>query len=288
MNGIMLDYILSLFPTHFRPAIKNFLTIYTSVSEIRLRLNLPLSFTARDDNITTALTVTYSDIDYIVAKLTDNNLILYEPLIRLGFIPLKYNIRAGVGGDAFLADGVIKSIRRISYINIRIPFSSVAECDDVIDYIKSKNYRVSLLAVSAPGCGKTTLLRSLAAILSSPPHLRRISVIDTKRELYCDTVKSGLIDLFSGYPKAEGISIATGYFNPQYIICDELGSSHETEAVCEALNAGVPIIASAHGNDINQVKRRKNIAFLLENNVFDAAVNIHRRDNKYYYDITEI
>ena len=288
MNEFVLDYLLSLLPQHFRPAVRNYLTIYPETAEIRLRLNSPLSFTARGGNVITALTVTRPDIDYITSKLTDNNLLLYEPLIKLGYIPLKYNMRAGVCGDAFLVDGIIRSIRRISYINIRIPLTNSIDCTEILDYIALRNYSCGLLVISAPGAGKTTLLRSLADGLSSPPHSRRVSVIDTNRELMIAEYKNSLIDLFSGYPKADGISIATRYFNPQYIICDELGTSLETKAICETLNTGVPIIASAHAFDLSDVQKRQNLAILLEKQVFDAVIQIIPSENEHVYKIIEL
>lgn len=288
MNEFVLDYLLSLLPQHFRPAVKNYLTIYPETAEVRLRLNSPLSFTAYGGNVITALTVTRPDIDYVANKLTDNNLLLYEPLIKLGYIPLKYNMRAGVCGDAFMVDGNIRTIRRISYINIRIPLSNSIDCTEILDYIALRNYSCSLLAISAPGSGKTTLLRSLADGLSTPPHSKRVAVIDTNRELLVSEYKNSLIDLFSGYPKADGISIATRYFNPQYIICDELGSSPETHAICETLNAGIPIIASAHANDVSDVQKRENLVILLEKQVFDAVIQIIPSDNEHLYKIIEL
>lgn len=285
MNDIVLNYILSLLPQHFRPAVKNYLTVYPQISEIRLRINAPLSFTECYDNIITALTVTRSDLNYVINKITDNNLLLCEPLIRCGYIPLKHDVRVGVCGDAIIVDGVIRAIRSINYINIRIPHNAAIECDDIIEYISKLNYNVSLLILSAPGGGKTTLLRSIAAQLSSPEHSRRIAIIDTNREFSTLSTNSSLADIFSGYPKADGISIATRYFDPQYIICDELGGSSETKAICEALNSGVPIIASAHATSVDNARKRKNIEYLLARSIFNAVVTI---EPNYNYKINEL
>jgi len=288
MDNIIFDYILTLIPKHLIPVFRNYLTLYKDISEIRVRSYAPITFTNNCGNIVTSIKVTQSDIDFMYNNLIDNNKILCDPILKQGYIPLKYNLRAGVCGDVFVVNNEIYSIRYVRSINIRLPLSNIIDCSAVLEYISSNNFSTSILVISPPGCGKTTLLRSLAYRLSSSPYYKRVAVIDTSRELTIPHNDQSIADHFSGYPKADGISIATRYFNPQYLICDEIGTSSEAKNICGALNAGVPIIASAHANDIKNAKLRKNIAYLLDKRIFNAAVEISVCDMKYKYNIVEL
>lgn len=97
-----------------------------------------------------------------------------------------------------------------------------------------------MLIYSPPGEGKTTLLRDIASLLSSPPYLRRVAVIDSRAELFReDSFSASIADIYTGYPKAYGIELATRTMSPQFIVCDELGTE-EAKSVMEDQNCGVP------------------------------------------------
>ena len=147
-----------------------------------------------------------------------------------------------------------------------------------------------MLIISPPCSGKTTLLRSVAHALSHAPYNKRVSVVDTNRELtlpyFSDT--TGLCEYLTGYPKAFGINIAMKYMNPQYIVCDEIGGSDEASAICELQHTGIPFLASAHADRFSSVKNRKSINIMLENGVFDAVMRIKRIGKGFEYELKRI
>jgi stage III sporulation protein AA len=279
-------YIASLFPEHIKIACKNYLDAYSGITEIRLRLNSPLSFTHQGSNLITGIKCTREDIAYCLEKMTQSNYMKFEDMMRRGYITLLHGCRAGVCGDVFVQDGKIKILRSINYINIRIPSTVRLENKELLDYLKKSDYSASVLVISPPGVGKTTVLKNIACSLSTPPVSKRVAVVDTKHELLLPhEKKEALCDYLSGYPKADGIMIAASYFNPEYIICDEIGEYSEAEAICSLQHSGVPFIASAHAKSFKDVRLRKNINLLLENQVFDAVMRLYRIGQAVYSEI---
>ena len=270
-------YVASLFPEHIKIACGNFLSAYPDISEIRLRIGAPLSFTFREKNLVTAIKCGRDDISYCIDRMTDSNYVKAEDMMKRGYVTLRHGCRAGVAGDVFVSEGKIKLLKTVNCINIRLPSVLYIPNTELLEFLEKSDYKASVLVISPPGGGKTTVLRNIALQLSVPPISKRVAVVDTKNELKNELhSRNSLCDYLSGYPKAIGIEIATHYFTPEYIICDELGGYEETEAICSLQHTGVPLIASAHARDISDVKMRKNLDILLKNNVFDAIMILKR------------
>lgn len=270
-------YVASLFPEHIKIACGNFLSAYPDISEVRLRIDAPLSFTFRDKNLVTPIKCGRDDITYCVDRMTDSNYVKAEDMMRRGYVTLRHGCRAGVAGDVFVSDGKIKILKNVSYVNIRLPSVLNVPNTELLHFLEKSDYKASVLVISPPGGGKTTVLRSIAEQLSVPPVSKRVAVIDTKHELKNELCsRNSLCDYLGGYPKSIGIEIATQYFTPEYIICDELGGYEETELICSLQHTGVPLIASAHARDVSDLKMRKNLEILLKNNVFDAIMVLKR------------
>ena len=282
----VIKYIVSVVPERIRSVISNYLKAYNDIHELRLRLCAPLSFTVGTSNLITGIKLSRDDIQYCIDKLTDSNYYKNEEIMRNGYICLPYGLRAGVCGDVFLSNGQIKVLKSVSSINIRLPSSLLIDCPNVINHIADSSFKSSILILSAPCSGKTTLLRSLAYSLSSPPYQKRVCVVDTNRELTLPFLtENSICEYLSGYPKGYGISLATKYFNPEYIICDEIGSSEDALSILESQHSGVPLIASVHCDTFSCIKKKKSIASLIENGVFDTLIRIKRNIKSFDYEI---
>ncbi len=283
------DYVLSLLSDKLRPVCKNYITAYPAVSEIRLHLDGPLVLNNRGKNIITNVKCTQSDIDTCISRMTESNYIKYEEMMRNGYITLKNGCRAGVCGDVFVSEGNIKLLKYVDHINIRLPAVLTVKCTDILEYLEQKSHSASILVISSPGIGKTTLLRSLVYALSSEPYGKRVAAIDTNRELRLPFYDGNAVcDILSGYPKTTGISIATKYFSPEYIVCDELGERNETEKILELTHTGVSLIASAHAESFSDALLRENLRPLFDNGVFNAIVRLTRSETKIMYEIRSV
>lgn len=60
--------------------------------------------------------------------------------------------------------------------------------------------------------------------------------------------------------------------SPQVIIVDEIGRKQDAEAIQEAMHAGIRVVATAHGKDIEDVRRRPDLAPLLAASAFSRYV----------------
>ncbi|MEC0249042.1 stage III sporulation protein AA, partial [Paenibacillus chitinolyticus] len=83
-------------------------------------------------------------------------------------------------------------------------------------------------------------------------------------------------DVLDACPKAEGMMMMIRSMSPEVLIVDEIGRHEDAEAIREALHAGIRIIATAHGRDLGDVKRRPALRELLESGVFGRYVILGR------------
>ncbi len=273
-----IDSILALLPTRATEALSEYRE--DIICEIRIRADRPLTVTTPSANILTSVVCTRTEISDIVGKMCGGSLHAYSDTIKNGYIPLPEGCRAGVCGT--FSGG---AVRDITSLCIRIPRNVRGIGASLCRRLISSGGR-GMLIYSPPGEGKTTLLRDIASLLSSPPYLRRVAVIDSRAELFReDSFSASIADIYTGYPKAYGIELATRTMSPQFIVCDELGTE-EAKSVMEAQNCGVPLVASAHSSSLEGLMRRPAFRELDVAGVFGLYVGIKRMGSGFSFDIT--
>lgn len=251
-----------------------------TVNEIRFRRNRRIAFTVGEENYVTDRITTAAVMDSLFDLLCRGSVYAHMETIKNGYIILPGGVRAGVCGRAVTENGRIKNVYDIGSINIRLPHSVYGICGRLYDMIVKKDFYLNMLIYSVPGAGKTTMIRDLAYRLAAEGR-RRVALIDSRCEIadmrlsLCDNV-----DILSAYPKCEAIEIATRTLNPQYIICDEIGSFDECQVLLSVQSAGVPVIATAHAANVLEIVRRKNTALLKERGFFDIYAGLKRYGQK--------
>ncbi len=285
----VINYVASLMTDKLKGVVNGYLHGYSEIREIRLRVDTPIAFTLGNTNLITGVICERKDFDTIIERITGGSFYSFSELMKNGYITMKYGLRAGVCGDVFVSDGSVTLLKQASYLNIRLPSTLICDCSLLTEHIINSGFRSSVLVFSPPCCGKTTLLRSVAYTLSTQPHQKRVCIIDTNHELSVPT-KNGtsFCETLLGYPKAHGINVATRYMNPEYIVCDEIGGMDEAIQITDAQHCGVPLIASAHADSFSSLLMRKNIAFLLENKVFDSVLQIKSDGKRFEYQIKDV
>ena len=250
------------------------------IEEIRLRRDRRASLVVSGKNHMLATVLEGSELSSTLTGMCQGSLYAFSETINQGYISLPHGIRVGVCGRATSEGGRIIGVREISSLSIRIPCKIVNAGDEICSLIDSFDRTCGVLIYAPPGVGKTTLLRSVAKKLSSGAQPRRTVVIDTRGELSFSNEGNDLcLDVLSGYPRRDGVEIATRCLNAEVIICDEVGDYEEAMAIVASHNCGVPLIASAHASSVEGLLSRSGIRLLHEAGIFGAYVGIERGYN---------
>ena len=263
---------------------------YGRINEIRLKRNSRV-VVKKDDRYCQLKVMTDSlRFDDIVDNLLEHS--YHSKLSGLveGYIALGDGYRVGIAGQAVIRNGTVTNLSEIGSVNIRIPYIIRGVSQPVTEYLRMNGFRPGILIYSPPGVGKTTLLRDLILSLASAPYLKRLSVIDSRNELFHPCMADlPMLDIYTGYPKHNGIEQAIRTMAPDIIVCDEIGNDDETEALLANQSAGVPIIATAHGVDHSSLIDRNNIRRMDERGVFGCYIGIRRKGSseKYDFEFTE-
>lgn len=281
------EEVAKLLPSRVREEISSLVGI-RRIEEIRLRRERRVTLTTDRGNIFLRSVLSIGEINDIISDMCGHSIYAHSETINNGYITLSGGIRVGICGRAAIEEGTIIGVYDVSALNIRIPSHIRSVGEPVCTLIRSMPDSKGVLIYSPPGVGKTTLLRSVAYRMASGESARRVAVIDTRGEL-CgfERLRDAAIDMLSGYPKSIGIEIAARTMNPQLMVCDEIGGSEEADAIISAQNCGVPLLASAHGENIEGLLRRPQLLKLHKARVFGAYVRIARSPSgtDYRYEI---
>lgn len=279
------DLLQRYFPAHLWAAIRAN-SEDGNLEEIRIRVNQRIQLVYPESDRLTQAWVTETDCKTVVERMCEHSLYAWREELRAGFITLAGGCRVGVCGKAVMQDGRMECITSITSLNIRIAREVNGAAAELLPHIIEPDGQIcASLLFSAPGCGKTTLLRDIARQLSYGENgipARRICVMDERMELAASI--NGVpqldvgprTDVLSGCPKAEGMELLIRSMNPQVLITDELGGMQDAIAVLDASNAGVAVITTAHAGSIEQLQKRPGTNMLLESGAFARIVQLGR------------
>ncbi|MGI5900214.1 MAG: stage III sporulation protein AA [Christensenellales bacterium] len=187
--------------------------------------------------------------------------------ISEGFITLKGGFRAGLAGSAiFGSDGAL-TLADISGIAIRITREIIGCAENAVKRLFSGGI-CSVLIISPPGLGKTTILRDMIRILSNRGS--KISVADERGEIAAMFSGEHSMDLgrcsdvIDGCAKDIAISMMLRSMSPQIIAADEIGRESDAAALREAALSGVKVIATAHGASARDICLRPYLRPVLD------------------------
>ena len=260
---------------------------YPAAEEIRLRLGrAPTVVTAGRERPFYETPVTQTVLLRVLEKATGASLHAAAPALKNGFITYR-GIRIGVCGEAVYAENGIRSLRGFSSIAIRIPHAFPADCDTLIENLLRAG-PLSTLIVAPPGVGKTSFLRELIRRAASRP--LRVCVIDERNELSASVSGTAQFDLgqgsdiLIGVPKAAAAMMLLRGMNPQIIAMDEITQENDLRVIEEICGCGALLFATAHGRNLDDMKKRPLYCRLLESGIFQELVTIRCQGGRRLYD----
>ena len=221
-------------------------------------------------------------VDYIIKVATKQSLYAYNDQIKHCYIQAEGGIRIGVCGTVVYHNGEVSTIKNIQSLNVRIAHQ-VLGCSEKIIGLICQNDRVkNTLIISPPGSGKTTLVRDIIYKLSNEKKIDNILVVDERFEIAASGESSNIdvgirSDIISGSEKGFAFNEALKTMSPKVIVTDEISSQADTESVCSAIKSGVKVIATAHAENISDLKSKKYFEGIIRDKYFERIIVLSSR-----------
>ena len=248
------------------------ISLFAKIFEVRLRQDKPVAVKGFDGEKVSVKYLSYSttknDLEKIIYSLCNYSVYSVEESLKNGFITSNDGERVGVCGSCVLSLDNVITIKDFSSLCIRIP-NDVKGCSN--SYFNLFSGIRSCLVVAKPFEGKTTFIRDLGRNYANEYN---VLFIDERDELSASG-KFNLgknADVIRYSTKKFGFYNGVRSYNPDVIVCDEIMSSDDLQAVQFALLSGVKVVATIHSDNIKNLLKKQFISAIFKNKLFDDII----------------
>lgn len=295
-----------IFPGRLQERMERALETVEGVQEIRIRVNVPIVilakgkeyFVTENGQVATKSnqmgSLQSKDLEEIVYHICRSSLYAYEEELKKGYLTIEGGCRIGVAGQAVLdTNGMVKTMRNVSFLNIRIPHEIYGVATEVLKHLYLEGEIKNTLVISPPGYGKTTFLRDLVREVSNGNRYGKgmqCCVIDERSELAgsyrgVPQLDVGMrTDVLDGCPKAVGMMMVLRSMAPQIIAVDELGTTEDIKALFSVIRSGCKMLATIHGEGIGDIKTKGFLNEVIREKVFERYVILSKEHSMEIYD----
>lgn len=287
------DTVYALFPSEIRRIFEQAELDVEKLQEVRMRVERPLllQYDGREYGITGegeltermegSHVVSGQELREALEYVSGYSMYAFDEEMRQGFITVPGGHRVGIAGRIVMEGDRVSCIRHISFLNIRLSHEKKGCADELMPFLLEGEELCHTLIISPPRCGKTTLLRDVIRQVSegfgSVPG-RTVGVVDERSEIggcYLGVPQNDLgirTDVLDCCGKAEGMMMLLRSMSPQVIAVDEIGSSADGRAIESVLHCGCKLIATVHGNSVEDIKRKPLLQGLVKSHAFERYV----------------
>lgn len=219
-------------------------------------------------------------IEEVIQRACRHSAYAYTDTIRQGYLTVEGGHRIGICGFGVTDGSLVRTLREPSSLNIRVAHQIPGCAGALMPVLEG-----SALFLGPPGSGKTTLLRDTIRQLSDLRR-QRVGVVDERGELSASVNGTAQLDLgtrsdvLMNVPKAEAVMMLLRTMNPQWIALDEITSPEDVAVMEQASYCGIKLLATAHGETMEDLFCRPLYRKLMDIGVFRQIVLL-RRDKSF-------
>ncbi len=174
--------------------------------------------------------------------------------------------RTGIPGTLHRISAIKNRKGKTIGLTCRIGRVVTGTIDCIEDIVKKEK---SILFLGRPGVGKTTKLREISRLLADDLN-KRVVVVDTSNEIAGDgdiphaaIGKSRRMQVPSPERQKDVMVEAVENHMPEVVVVDEIGTEKEAQAARTIAERGVMLVATAHGNTLENLIKNPTLSDLL-------------------------
>lgn len=270
--------VLSLLPINLISEIKDI----NILEEIRIRIGKRILLKYIDKEVFLDYKITKYDMEDILEKIFKGSRYSYQNEIVNGFVTIEGGHRIGITGSGVIENNELVSICNINSLNIRIS-KNIEDVSCFLDnYIVNENRLCTTLIVSAPGMGKTTILKDLIRRISDGKvkglSSYTVGVVDERMELSSSfdgenqTCLGEKTDVITNINKDKGMKMLIRSMAPEVLVVDEIGTKDDVEAIKYGITSGIKGIFTAHGDTLENLLLNPIIEDLIKLNIIERII----------------